>query len=503
MKIFTAQQIRDGDAYTIQHEPVKSIDLMERAAGKCVQWIKAHYSPSTPFYIFCGTGNNGGDGLAVARILREAGYNVHVYIVLYSERFSEDCTTNRKRLEHLFGSCLFSIHTMNDFPALPENAILVDALFGTGLSRPLKGLSAEVVNRINDHTQQVISIDMPSGLKADEASEGYPVVQATHTLSFQFYKLAFLMPDNEKFIGKVHILPIGIHRDYIKNTPAPYQYVDEKIIRSMLKKRQAFSHKGNYGHVLLMAGSFGKMGACVLANKAAVRSGAGLVTCFIPACGYLIMQTAIPEVMCLCDKEEDCLSEIPEKPEQYSAIGIGPGIGQHQKTVDALKKLLSVIKKPMVLDADALNIMGKHKALLKEIPPHSLLTPHPREFERLFGKTKNSFERLTLQLKKSKEHNLYILLKGHRTCITSPDGQVFFNSMGNAGMATGGSGDVLTGLLTGLLAQGYKTGETAVLGAFLHGFAGDLAAADLSEESLIASDIIAYFGKAYKKINGI
>lgn len=499
MKIFTAQQIRNGDAYTIQHEPVKSIDLMERAAHKCVQWIKAHYTASTPFCIFCGTGNNGGDGLAIARILQEEGYNVHVYIVLYSEKFSEDCAINRKRLEHLFGSCLFSIHTINDFPGLSEKAVLIDALFGTGLSRPLKGLVAEVVNRINDLSQPVISIDMPSGLKADEASEGYPVIKADHTLSFQFYKLAFLMPDNERFIGKVHILPIGIHHDYIENIPTPYQLVDKKIIHSIIKKRSDFSHKGNYGHALLMAGSFGKMGACVLANKAAVRSGAGLVTCFIPACGYTIMQTAVPEVMCLCDKEKDHLSEIPEKPGHYSAVGIGPGIGKHENTLSALTKLLSAVRNPMVLDADALNMIGKHKDLLKKVPSHSLLTPHPKEFERLFGPTKNSFERLALQLKKSKEYDLYILLKGHRTCITSPDGRVFFNSTGNAGMATGGSGDVLTGMLTGLLAQGYETLQVAVLGAYLHGFAGDLAAEAFSQESMIASDIITYFGKAYKE----
>lgn len=499
MKIFTSQQIREGDAYTIGHEPVSSINLMERAADACVAWIKGRFQDEASFYIFCGTGNNGGDGLGMARLLGEAGYQKHTFIVFSSDHFSTDCKTNKHRLEHAYDSHLAAIHSEKDFPTIPPDAVIIDALFGTGLNRPLSGLAAKTVAWVNAQKNTVISIDLPSGLMADESSLEGKVVKATHTLSFQFYKLAFLIPENASFCGQVHILPIGIHEDYIKNTDASVVLTDKEYIQSIYKPRNIFSHKGNFGHALLIAGSYGKIGAAVLSAKACLKSGVGLLTCHIPKCGYDILQTAIPESMCEVDADETRWIAMPERLEQYASIGIGPGIGKDADTVKVLEKTLSTIQKPVVLDADALNII-REKRLLKKIPANALLTPHPKEFERLFGKTENEFERLHLQIQKSKEYHVYIILKGHYTCISTPEGPCYFNATGNAGMATAGSGDTLTGILTALLAQGYSPAETAIFGVYLHGLAGDLAAEDLSQESLIASDISDYLGEAFKTL---
>lgn len=500
MKIFSAEQIRVGDAYSIQHEPINSIDLMERAAQQCTDWISGHFPVDALVYLFCGTGNNGGDGLAIARLLQQKGYKTFTYLAGNAEKLSPDCQVNLSRLEHEYASHLSAIHSIADFPILPANALIIDALFGTGLNRPLEGMAKSIVLRINQEAagHTVIAIDMPSGLQADHSSTGEAVVKATHTLSFEFYKLAFLLPENEAYIGEIHILPIGIQASYIDQTKTPYSLTDKAFIRSIYKQRIPFSHKGTYGHALIIAGSYGKMGAAVLASKACLHAGAGLITGYIPSCGYTILQTAVPEVMCICDPENKYLSQLPPDL-NYTAIGIGPGIGREAATVKVIREILAQSDKPLVLDADALNIISEEK-LFDKIPPASILTPHPKEFERLFGKTRNNFERLALQIKKSAEWNCYIVLKGHNTCISTPEGHCFFNSTGNAGMATGGTGDVLTGILTGLIAQGYSSLHAAVLGVYIHGLAGDIAAADKSMESMTASDIITYLGKAFLQV---
>lgn len=500
MKIFSAEQIRAADAYTIAQEPVSSLMLMERAAMACATWLRNRFSNTTPLYIFCGMGNNGGDGLAIARLLLGRNYPVEVYIVHHSEKASADHTANYTPLEKEHPDLLHHIHAQADFPALPADAVVIDAILGTGLSRPVEGWLAGILHKLGDlngkHT--VVAIDIPSGLMADKSSLHHPCVQADHTLSFEFYKLALLMPENATRTGEVHILPIGLHPDYITNTITPYHITDKDIIHTIYQPRKPFSHKGTFGHALLIAGSYGKIGAAVLAAKACLHAGVGLLTVHVPKCGYNIIQSTVPSAMCVAEVHEPYSIHFHEgNLAIYKCIGIGPGIGTETATARALERLLAAVQQPMVLDADALNIIGTYPSLLEKIPKGSLLTPHPKEFERLFGKTKDDFERLELLKAKSAALQLYILLKGRYTAIACPDGAVYFNITGNPGMATGGSGDVLTGILTSLVAQGYSPKAAMLLGVWLHGAAGDRAAAAVSEEALSPEDIISHLGSVF------
>ncbi len=510
MKIFSAAQIRKWDAYTIENEPIASIDLMERAATACCNWLICKNFGRFHFRIFCGKGNNGGDGLAIARLLIEHKCLVTVYILEFGNIGTDDFQTNLERLHPLTTDIHF-IQSPEFFPAINDTDIVIDALFGTGLNKPLEGISKALVEHINQSNSTVVSIDMPSGLYADpqdavhKSSKGNCIVKATHTLSFQNYKLAFLLPENEAYCGEVHLLHIGLHSTFEENEPANFELIDEAMIKTIYKPRTKFAHKGTYGHAALLCGSQGMMGAAVLSSLACLRSGVGKLTAYIPECGYPILQTTVPEAMAfICGK--DHISSAPGI-EKFNAIGIGPGIGIYPSHKKLLHDIFENVRTPMVIDADALNIIAENKDLLHMIPPQSIITPHPKEFEKLFEKTENAclpdrqdFERLALAQKKSKELNLYILLKGHYSFISTPDGKGYFNSTGNAGMATGGSGDVLTGIITGLLAQGYTAPESALFGAYLHGLAGDNAADKLSQQSMIAGDIIDNLGEVFKSL---
>ncbi|PUZ24329.1 NAD(P)H-hydrate epimerase [Chitinophaga costaii] len=509
MKIFSAAQVREADAYTIEHLPITSLQLMEKAAIQCTQWLETRYSQGYSFHIFCGAGNNGGDGLAITRLLRQLGYEATAYLLQYTDQFSTDNRANQAALHSQETAAIITLQPGDKFPALPEHAILVDAIFGTGMSRPLLGFLAETVQQLNALKDRytIVSIDLPSGMLADESTKDLLSVQAHHTLSFEVYKLAFLLPENASRTGEVHILPIGLHKDYITQTPTRYELADTALIQSIYKPRQPFSHKGTYGHVLLIAGSYGKLGAAVLSAQACLHAGVGLLTVYVPEAGYNIIQLAAPAAMCLVDDNPQQSVQFHEAVTadgagKYKTIAIGPGLGTSGDTARAFKKLLQRYRSPMVIDADALNILAAEKQLLDLVPPHSLLTPHPKEFERLFGPSANDVERLEKLAAAARERQLYILLKGRYTAIAGPDGAVYFNATGNAGMATGGSGDVLTGILAGILAQGYAPKDAMVLGAWLHGLAGDLGAAASSQEALLASDMVQYIGKAYQEIAG-
>jgi ADP-dependent NAD(P)H-hydrate dehydratase / NAD(P)H-hydrate epimerase len=497
MKILSAEQIRLWDQYTIEQEPISSINLMERAAGKCVEWLLQQYPDAPSLSIFCGKGNNGGDGLAIARMLMQQHYPVTIYILEFGHKGTDDFQTNLARLHQLPKADIHFIQTEEQFHALPKEQIVIDALFGSGLNRNLEGVTAKLVEHINNSGCKIISIDIPSGLFVDHSSRGNIIIKATHTLSFQCYKTAFLVAENQDNIGELHILDIGLHNSFFQSVFTRFELVDDTIIHSIHKPRNRFAHKGNFGHALLVAGSYGKMGAAVLSAKASMRSGAGLLTCHIPKCGYEILQSTVPEAMVMTDINNDLNTKVDDDLTKYESIGIGPGIGIAATTKMMLRELFDSYRIPMVLDADALNIIATQKDLLQLIPAGSILTPHPKEFERLFGETASDFEKIELALEKAKELNCIIILKGHHTFIATTDGKGFFNSTGNPGMATAGSGDVLTGILTGLLVQGYSSIEAAIFGVYLHGLAGDLAAKEFSMEAMVAEDIVSNLCNAF------
>jgi len=501
MKLLSAEEIRLWDQFTIQNEPINSIDLMERAAHQCSDWLEKNNYTHQHIHIFCGKGNNGGDGLAIARMLTDRKVPVSVHILEFGHKGTDDFQTNLARLHQYPGVVIRFIQTKENFPKLDPDDLIIDALLGSGLNRGLDGVTAALVTYINDSPCAVISIDIPSGLFADQTSKDQVNIKADHTLSFQNYKLSFLMPENGFTIGEVHILDIGLHADFYQTLSSKYFLADDDTIRSLYKPRNRFSHKGNFGHALIIAGGYGKIGAAVLAARACLRGGAGLVTAHIPKCGYDIMQTALPEAMVMTDFNSSFITKIEDDVSKYDAIGIGPGIGTASETRMMLRTIFDEFKKPLVLDADALNIISAQKDLLRYIPAGSVLTPHPKEFERLFGKTADDFARIDLALSKAKALNCVILLKGHHTLIAAPNGTAFFNSTGNAGMATGGSGDVLTGIIASLLAQDYSSVDASILGTYIHGLSGDIAASQLSQEAMIAGDIIDHIPAAFLHVS--
>jgi NAD(P)H-hydrate epimerase len=500
MKIFNARQIREWDQYTIQYEPVSSIELMERAASQCVQWLEEKDLLNHSFKIFCGKGNNGGDGLAMARMLSQKACDVAVFILEFGHLGTDDFQVNLERLHQQAGVEIKFIQTEQQFPPLENREIIIDALFGSGLNRPLEGVTANLVEHINNSGGKIIAIDTPSGLPVDHSAAGKAIIRANHTLSFQVFKLSFLLPENANFIGEVHILDIGLHPAFYDSAETSYELIDKKIISGIYERRNPFSHKGKFGHALLVIGSYGKMGAAVLCAKGCLRSGAGLTSCHIPKCGYDIMQSAVPEAMVMSDFNSSIITKIEEDLSKFSCIGIGPGIGTAAETRRALQEIFEACEKPLVLDADALNIISSDKKLLKKIPKNSILTPHPKEFERLLGEAENDVERLKLAEQQARELGVIIVVKGHHTCIATPGGKVYFNNSGNAGMAKGGSGDVLTGILTALVSQYHDTIKAAILGIHLHGLAGDIAAEKYSMESMTAGDIIENLGEAFLSI---
>lgn len=496
--ILSAQQVKELDAYTIQNEPIASIDLMERACRAFESWFTERFDVTHRIGVVCGTGNNGGDGLGIARLLYDSGYTVQVWIAKGNATESIDFRINLDRLRNKVAIAELTLQC--DQEIFSSCDILIDAIFGSGLSRAPEGLYAKAIDCINKSNALKIAVDVPSGLMMDKISMG-PIVKAHYTITFQLPKLAFFLPQNYPFVGTWSVVSIGLNKDFIKQSSTNHHYLSLREVKRMVKPRHTFDHKGNYGHALLVSGSVGKIGAAVLATRASLRAGLGLVTVHVPKCGTIILQTAVPEAMVSIDANEMFTSGV-ENLNIYSTIGIGPGLGQHPETVSAFAFILKKFRLPMVIDADALNILSTNVELMKDIPPGSILTPHPKEFERLVGKWSDDFDRLEKQQHLASQLKCVVVLKGAYSSIASPDGNVYFNTTGNPGMATGGSGDVLTGILTSLLAQHYSSLEAAQLGVYLHGLSGDMACYEKGVTSLIASDIIECLTSAFKKING-
>lgn len=499
MKILNASQIRELDAYTINNEPVSSIDLMERAAGKCYDWIRRHNKTDKTIRVFCGMGNNGGDGLVIARMLAGSGYRVIVYKIRHTDKPSEDFLVNEKRLVGVKNLHAEDVTDANQLPALQSDGLVVDALLGSGLTRPLEGFLAKVVQDINASEAKVIAIDFPTGLFCEDNRDNNPrhIIRASYTLSFQVPKLAFMFAGNQQFLGQWYLLDIGLLDEGIRQIDSKYHYLLASDIRSLYRPRKKFAHKGHFGHAFLMAGSYGKAGAAVLASRSVIRCGAGLLTVQIPQCAYSVLQTAVPEVMCTVDDHPHYISEVHEL-EGYNAVGAGPGLGMQDQTARALKVLIQNTTVPMVLDADALNILSENLTWCGFLPKGSIFTPHPGELDRLAGKTTGDHDRFDKAKELAHRFQVYVMLKGAHTAIICPDGRTYFNSTGNPGMASGGSGDVLTGMILGWLAQNYSPLQSCLLGAYLHGRAGDLAASRRGHEGMTAGDIIEQIPKAIK-----
>ena len=502
MKIFTSTQIPELDRYTIEHEPITSLDLMERAAKTLVHAIMETWPATVPVVVFAGSGNNGGDALAVARLLSEQGYQVAAYLFNISGRLSPDCAANRQRLQENKRIARFVEVTQEfDPPRLEEGMLVVDGLFGSGINKPLAGGFASLVKYINASPAEVVSIDVPSGLMTEDNTYNVRanIVRATQTLTLGQPKLSFLFPENQQFIGLLRVLDIRLSQEGIARMEAQYTVTEESDVRQRMLDRNAFAHKGQMGNALLVAGSYCMAGAAVLAARAALRSGVGKVTVNSPKRNIPILQMSVPEAVIQKGTEETFFAEAVDT-EDFDALGIGPGMGQSEQTAIALIAQLRRAQCPVVADADALNILANHRAWMQQLPKGIILTPHAKELDRLEGHSADSYERLTKACHLAERLQGYVVLKGRYTAICMPDGHVMFNPTGNAGMATAGSGDVLTGIITGLLARGYKPQDACIVGVYLHGLAGDLAARDLGEESLLASDIIRYLSRAFKRL---
>lgn len=489
--ILSAWQIREADLFTIQHEPVSSINLMERAAQAFMDQLLQLVKTDSIFYVFCGVGNNGADGLAISRLLRNANKVVHVFCAGSSDKATREFQINLGRIEKISW-----IKTFNDFPEINENVVIIDAFFGSGLSRPIEGLIADLIMKINATNALVVSVDIASGLYADQPVAGNVVICPDYTISFQLPKLVFFQPDFHQYVGKWVVVPIGLHQSFINSQSTDWYCTDHEFISTLLKYRNRFSHKGDAGRVLLVAGNRGKMGAAILASKAVLRSGAGLLYTAVPNDQGHIIQIAVPEAMVL----DRYFTEKDLDFSKVDAIAVGPGIGTGKEDAELLLNLIKMAVSPMVLDADALNIIAQLPAFLKDIPKGSLLTPHPGEFQRLVGNWKDDYHKLELLRGFCAKYELNVALKGAFTAVCSSEGKVYFNTTGNPGMATAGSGDVLTGMAVGLLAQGITPIHALRLSVYLHGLAGDLATNSLGENSMIASDIIENISSAFLTI---
>lgn len=500
LKLFNSQQVKKIDACTVEKQNIQSVDLMERASLALFESLCHLVDKDSHIVIFAGSGNNGGDALALARMLLTRHLDVDVYLINPGKMLSADCALNKERLERLV--YVHTIRDREDVPIIKRGSVVIDGMFGSGLNRPLSGVYLDLVTAINNSGNIVYSIDLPSGLFVEDNSENNPdaIVQADIVFSFQFPKLSLLLPENGRYCSYLKILDIGLDRECIDAESSLFHYIESGDMLDLLKPRRTFDHKGTFGHALIFAGSFGKIGAAVLAARACLRSGVGLLTVHTARCGVEILQTAVPEAMVIADEYTDRIGRVGDISEKMM-VGVGPGIGVDADTGSFMNTLLQISSKPMVIDADALNLIAKDDLLKQSIPKGSILTPHPVELDRLTGQScSTGYERLQCARAFARKYSVYVVLKGAYTAVITPQEQVFFNPTGNPGMATGGSGDVLTGVITSLLAQKYEPLQAALLGVYLHGLAGDFAAKSKSVYSLLPSDIIDYLGKAYRSL---
>lgn len=504
MKLPNAHQMRELDAYTIQKNEISSLELMEFAAREVANFIFTHYDNKTrPTTIFAGPGNNGGDGLAVARMMSHKGYqNIEVFLFNTNNTLSEDCQANAIRLQEECPGVKFTEVTQQfEAPKLEKHTLIIDALFGTGLSKPLGGGFAALVKLINAAQTEVLSIDMPSGLMCEDNTLNSPsaIVRASVTITIGLPKLALLLTDTQRFVGKLYIADLNYEPEKVNELDICYSITERADVKAMLKERPSFGHKGTFGNALLIAGKYGMGGAAILAAKACLRMGVGKITVHTPKLNNNILQIAVPEAVLYHDND-DAVFTTPVRSHDFQAVAIGPGIGTDKRTALAFIEQVSHTSSPLLIDADGINILGDHKGWISQVPANTIFTPHVGEMQRLGICNPDSYSTLLEAMNMARRHKFYIILKGHYTAICTPKGKVYFNSTGNSGMGTAGSGDVLSGIILSLLAQNYSIEKACRLGVYLHGMAGDLAAESLTEYSLTASDIIRFLPKAIQKL---
>ncbi len=497
MEILSKEQIYEADKITVKRQNISSTELMERAGTQIFNWLhKRMQGAQVPIHIFCGIGNNGGDGLVLARHLVTHGYNVFTYVVNCSDKRSKDFLVNYDKIKNVTNDWPTLLTCKEEFPEIGRDDIIVDAVFGVGLNRPADDWVKALFQHFKTSEAFTLSIDIPSGLYTDKVPEDdKAVVWSGFTLSFQSPKLVFFLPETAKFATQWDVLDIGIDPEYLLATETEAELIGKFEVLPMYKPRERFSHKGNFGHSLIIGGSYGKIGAVTLASRAALSVGAGLVTAYVPKCGYTVLQTALPEAMVLTDIDKNIITDIDYniKP---TVIGFGVGIGIDNLTITAFESFLKINKLSLVIDADGINILSKKKSFLELLPEQTIVTPHPKELERLVGTWKDDFDKLKKVKAFSKKYNIIVVIKGANTITIFKD-KLYINSTGNPGLATAGSGDVLTGIITGLISQNYSPLEAAIFGAYLHGKSADFAVEDFGYESLIASHIIEYLGEAY------
>jgi hydroxyethylthiazole kinase-like uncharacterized protein yjeF len=493
MKILSARQIREIDAKTIHYEGISSLELMKRAAGAFYDWfIKKYTDKNSAILILSGVGNNGGDGLMVARLLHKAGYRVQACVVEYSENYSEDCAHNVRRVK-AENVPFKRITKEKEIPNFSEYEILIDALFGTGLSREITGIAAEVIKKMNESGKTIVSIDIPSGLFLDKKTTF--AVEADETVTFQIPKLALYLPDNYRFVGNVTIVNIGLSEKAIEEASTNRFLIEKKDIRELLKPLSKFAHKGTQGHALIIGGSLGKSGSVCLASKAALKTGCGLVTAYLPKCATPVIQTYIPEAMAIEDNNNAFITDIDYDINPH-AIGIGVGMGKREETQQAFYRFLQRNPVPMVIDADGLNMLSLHPEWFDLLPPKTILTPHPKELSRLIGEWCDDYEKIDKATAFAQKHQLIVIIKGAYSLIIDSE-NLYVNDSGTPALATAGSGDVLTGMIASLLAQGYEPVHAAKTGVYLHGLTANLTQQTIHPRSFVASDIIDNIGNAY------
>lgn len=503
MKIFSNDDIRAIDRLTIERG-TSATDLIERVAEGVTDEIVARFPASRPTAVFAGPGNNGADALAVAARLAAQGFLPDIYLFnIGGDKLSEECRFYRDAVKALPNVRLIEVTGAFTLPDMDRRWLVIDGLFGSGLREGLTGGFKTLVQFINDSGASVVAIDVPSGMFCDwnKGSINRNIIHANLTIAIQFPRLAFLMKENQELVGEWKTIDIGLDPEAIRHTQATFQLVDMGGIRKLLKPRKPFCSKADLGHALLVAGSYGMMGAAQFAAKGAMRSGLGKLTVHSASWGYEVMQTTVPEAMFSPDTNDNVVTAIPTG-RRYSAIAIGPGIGTSEPTIQALENFLKSATEPLILDADALNCIAQRRQLLDLVPDHSILTPHAGEFDRLFGSWATDEERLLRAIKAAEDYNIIILLKGRYTALIRPDGKVYFNSSGTPALATAGSGDVLTGIILSLMAQGHKPEIAAITAAFIHGLAGQIAAEQNGIYGTTASDIARAVGPAIMRLTG-